>query len=282
MHQHVWPDGFRRQLERRRTPPSLRGGSLTLPHGGVFEVDAATYAPEARLAELDRNGLDTAIVTLPPTTEPTPDLVELWTEESVTLLCESRQRLLPLAYEESRPGFVGAIVGATALADLDRAAPLLSALERDGLFAFVHPAATQQCAPAWRTPGITYPEQMLRAYAAWIAEGIHRWPRLHVVFALLAGGAAFQLERLVRRGLPPREALPSTVWLETSSYGERSLDLSLRTFGVARHVFGSDAPIDCIRSARATAGRFGDALEHSLLSSNPLALLDRERQPWAA
>ena len=177
---------------------------------------------------------------------------------------------------------MGAIIAANTLADLEGAAPILSALERDGRFAFVHPAAAPQNAPSWRVPGVTYPGQMLTAYAAWIADGVQRWPRLRIVFALLAGGAAFHLERLVRRGLPVGDALPATVWLETSSYGERSLDLSLRTFGVSCHLFGSDAPIDGMRAARAIAGRFGEGLEHALLSSNPAALLDPGRQAWAA
>ena len=282
VHQHVWPDAFRRALERRSLPPRLRGGTLELPHGGAFEVDAASYAPEARLADLDRWGLDVALVSLPPTMEPTRDLVEAWTNAADALARETRQRLLPLGYEESRQDLVGAIVGATALVDLDTAAPLLDALEREGRFLFVHPAATPPGSQAWWAPGVSYPAQLLRAYAAWIAEGTRRWPRLDVVFALLAGGAAFQLERLVRRGLPPGAALPPTVWLETSSYGERSLDLSLRTFGASCHVFGSDAPIDAGGEARAVAGRFGDDLEHALLGANPAALLDRSREPWAA
>ena len=46
-HQHLWPDGFRRQLERRTSPPYLRRRRLVLPLGGAFEVDPGAYAPDA-------------------------------------------------------------------------------------------------------------------------------------------------------------------------------------------------------------------------------------------
>jgi hypothetical protein len=281
-HQHLWGDGFRRALERRTEPPYLRADRLLLPHGGTFEVDPLAYAPEARLAELDEQGLDQAVVSLAPTTEPTRDLVEVWHDEALQLEGSSDGRLVPLAYREARRGFVGAIVPATDLDDLEGAGPLLSRLEQQGQFAFIHPTAADSVGPQWRTAGLTYTHQMLRAYASWITEGARRWPQLHVVFALLGGGAAFQIERFLRRGLDPRAPFAPNIWFETSSYGERALELSLQTFGAGRHLFGSDAPIDVVGEARAVAGRFGAALEHELVAANPVTLLAAERHRWAA
>ena len=281
-HQHVWGDRFRRALEHRTEPPYLRGHRLALPNGGTFEVDPHGYTPEARLAELDAQGLKHAVVSLPPTTEPTRDLVEIWHEEALQIAASSHGRLLPLAYREARAEFQGAIVPASDLVDLESAAPLLSRLEQQGQFAFVHPAAAAPVEPQWRIAGISHTHQMLQAYASWITDGTSRWPHLQVVFAFLGGGAAFQIERLVRRGLDPRAPFAPNVWFETSSYGERALEVSLQTFGPGRHLLGSDAPIDAVGEARAVAARFGAALEHQLVAANPLTLLPTERHRWAA
>jgi hypothetical protein len=281
-HQHLWGDAFRRALERRTEPPYLRADRLMLPQGGTFEVDPLAYSPAARLAELDEQGLAHAVVSLAPTTEPTRDLVEVWHKEALQLEGSSGGRLVPLAYREARSEFVGAIVPATDFVALEGVASLFSRLEQQGQFAFVHPAAADSVGPQWRPAGISYTHQMLQAYASWITDGVRRWPQLQVVFALLGGGAAFQIERFVRRGLDPRAPFAPNIWFETSSYGERALELSLQTFGAGRHLFGSDAPIDAVGEARAVAGRFGAALEHELVAANPLTLLAAERHRWAA
>jgi hypothetical protein len=281
-HQHVWPDGFRRRLERRSEPPYLRSGRLVLARGGTFDVDAKAYGPEARLAELDRSDLERAVVSLPPTTEPTPDLVEVWHEEALLLERASAGRLVPLAYAAAHPGFAGAIVPAATFAASCEAGGLLEQLDQLGQFAFVHPSAAAPSDPLWRTAGLAYTHQILEAYVSWLADGARRLPELRVVFAALGGGAAFHVERFVRRGLDPRTPFTANVWFETSSYGERALELSLQTFGAGRLIFGSDAPIDAVGEALAAARGFGPALELELLVSNPLALLSAERHRWAA
>ncbi len=281
-HQHVWPDGFRRVLERRSSAPRLRGRRLELPLGGPFDLDPRAYAPERLLAELDRNGVDRAVVAPAPTTEPTPDLVDAWHEEALQVERDSGGRLIPLALAQARVGFAGAILPADAFDDLDAAAPLLTRLEANGQVAFVHPAAAPADGPSWRTSGIGYAHQMLVAYASWVADGARRWPSLRVVFALLGGGAAFQLERLVQRGLDPRVPFAPNVWFETSSYGERALELTMQTFGAGRLVFGSDAPIARVAEARAALARFGEAAEREVLVANPLGLLAGQEHRWAA
>ena len=278
-HHHLWPDRFRRRLERRSAPPFLRGTRLTLPYGGAFDVDPAAYAPEARLAELDRAGLQRAVVSLPPTTEPTPDLVETWHEETLELQAATGGRIVPLAYATADPRFAGAIVPAPLLGDAQQ---LLTRLAHRHQLAFVHPAPAAPSSPGWITGAVGYAQQMLEAYAYWLADGARRWPTLPVVFGLLAGGAAFQLERLLRRGLDPQTIHEGNVWFETSSYGERALELSLQTFGADRHVFGSDAPIDPLPSALAATRAFGGAVETALLVDAPLGLLAPARTRWAA
>jgi 6-methylsalicylate decarboxylase len=276
-HQHVWPEGFRRQLERRTVPPYLRGRRLVLPCGGSFSVDPHAHTPEGRLAELDAAGLDVAVVSLPPTCEPTADLVAAWHEEALQLKPVTGGRLIPLGYCTARPAFVGAIVPAPLL---HRSAKLLDRLQEQNQLAFVHPSASPPLRPAWRTPGVGYTQQMLDAYTWWIAFGAARFPRLRIVFALLAGGAAFQLERFARRGLDADAAVVPNVWFETSSYGEGALELSARTFGAERLLFGSDAPVDRVDTAVRPVRGLGPAFELATLRSNPHELLadTRERQ----
>lgn len=281
-HQHVWTDEFRSALERRTHPPYLRGRRLFLPQGGEFDVDPSAYTAEARLGALDRAGLDAAIVSLPPTMEPTPELADPWNESAQLLSAQSNGRLIPLAYREARPGFLGAIVAATDLLDLDSLAPLLERLEVQHQLLFVHPGPAMPSWSGWWGPGVAYTTQMQAAYATWVASGAGRWPALRVVFALLAGGAPFQIERLVRRGLDPRAPFAPNMWFETSSYGERALELTLQTFGAGRLVFGSDAPVDAVDEALRVLRPFGDALEVEVLISNPLAILNGERRRWAA
>jgi predicted TIM-barrel fold metal-dependent hydrolase len=282
-HQHVWTESFRDALEHRAVPPCLRGNQLLLPLGGHFTVDPSTYTAAARLHELDQAGVDAAVVSLAPTTEPTRELIQCWNDDASELAAASGGRLIPLAYRDPRPQFAGAILPAADLIDLDRSAPLLDRLEAQGQLAFVHPGPVRaEPREPWWAPGVVYVAQMQAAYASWVSAGAARWPRLRVVFALLAGGAPFQIERLLRRGLDPRAPFAPNIWLETSSYGERALELSLQTFGAGRLLFGSDAPIDSMADALSVISRFGSALESELLSSNPSTALTAEAHRWAA
>ena len=68
-------------------------------------------------------------------------------------------------------------------------------------------------------------------------------PTSNVVFAILAGGAPIQLERLASRGVDVRTVLYPNVYFDTSSYGRRALEVCVETFGVEQLVHGSDAPV---------------------------------------
>jgi predicted TIM-barrel fold metal-dependent hydrolase len=120
---------------------------------------------------------------------------------------------------------------------------------------------------------VDYTAQMQAAYAAWLAHGSDRWPDLRVVFAILAGGAPFQLERLASRGVDTRGVLHPNVYLDTASYGVRALELSLSTYGIGQLVYGSDAPvIDAEPTLRAIRG-FGQAVADAVCRDNPARLL---------
>ena len=85
-------------------------------------------------------------------------------------------------------------------------------------------------------PSSTTRAQMQRAYLAWLANGQDRWPDVDIVFAILAGGAPIQLERLASRGVDVRSVLHPNVFFETASYGRRALELCVETFGVEQVV----------------------------------------------
>lgn len=121
---------------------------------------------------------------------------------------------------------------------------------------------------------VDYTAQMQAAYFAWLAGGAARWPELRVVFAILAGGAPFQLERFASRGGDIRAALRPTLFLDTASYGRRALELCLATFGVGQLVYGSDFPVIEARPTLQAVRGFGEAVTSMLCQENPSRLLE--------
>ena len=71
------------------------------------------------------------------------------------------------------------------------------------------------------------------------------------------------------RGVEPRSALHDNVYLETASYGRRSLELALSTYGVTQLLFGSDAPVLDPEPGLAALREFGDTLAEVVLRENP-------------
>ena len=272
VHQHVWPRRLVQVLRDRREPPCLDGDVLVTAEG-AFPMDVETALPEPRLELLERTGIDVALVSLQPTLEPPDDVADAYHEGMAEL---ASPRLRPLAYAKALDGFAGASISARELLDLDRVAPLLDELQERSQLLFVHPGAGRPVdgAPGWWSAVVDYTAQMQAAYAVWLWRGTERWPDLRVLFALLAGGAPFQLERLaLRGGLDLRRAVSANVFLDTSSYGPRALELCLSVYGVDRIVFGSDAPVlDPDESLKAVR-TFGENVTAALCTTNPARLL---------
>ncbi len=281
IHQHFWPAPLIEALSRRVQPPRLRGSTLVLAEEHEAEIDLRAHDLDARLALLDRIEIDIAVISLQPTLgiEQLPgterdELVGAY-EDGMLELGATTARLVPLAAGRRRDGFAGACIAAGELIDLERVAATLDELQRSGAFLFVHPGPCRPPpgAPPWWSAVVEYTAQMQAAYAAWLAGGAERWPSLRIVFAILAGGGPFQLERLRSRGVPGRDLLHENVYLETSSYGRRALELCLSTFGVGQLLFGSDVPvIDPTPTLDAVRG-FGDAVTEALCEQNPSRLL---------
>lgn len=274
VHQHMWPEPLIEALQARQERPRLRGRMLELPSGD-WEADLGDHTLETRLALLDRNEIDVAVISCPPTLELDEELQELYHEGIAEVVAASSGRLVALACDSARAGFAGASVAAWDLAGLAALEPLLDELEQRGSLLFVHPgpASVPPGAPDWWPAVVDYSAQMQAAYAAWIARYADRWPGLPVVFAILAGGAPIQLERLASRGVETRGVLRPNVYLDTASYGKRALELALATYGVEQLVFGSDAPVIDLEPSLHSVRSFGQAVADVVCGENAVRIL---------
>jgi 6-methylsalicylate decarboxylase len=282
IHQHLWPERFVGALAARTRPPRLSARGLELEGDPPWELDVRVHDLDARLALLDRLELDRAVVSLQPTLgldrldpDEADELAAVWEDGILELAAAAGGRLLPLAARVPAPRFAGLCVSGAELRDLDALAPRLDALAATGGFLFVHPggAATPSGAPPWWAAIVDYTAEMHAAYMTWFVGGATRWPRLEVVFAILAGGAPIQLERLASRGVAERRLMLPRVWFDTATYGRRALDLAMSAFGVERMLFGTDVPVVAPELARDAIRPFGDALCGTLLTANPDRLL---------
>jgi predicted TIM-barrel fold metal-dependent hydrolase len=275
VHQHLWPEALVRALERRREPPRLRGQTLELAGEGSFEIDLGAHELDRRIALLDRDGIDVAVVSLAPTleTETHAELRDAYHEGIRELVDASNGRMIALAAGESREGFPGCCVSAASVvAGIE---PVLADVEASGGVLFVHPgppAAAAASAPPWWAAVVDYTSQMQAAYAAWIAQGAFGHPRLPIVFAILAGGAPFQVERLGSRGVEPTAAFEPTVYFEAASYGPRALEFCLATAGAPRLLYGSDVPVIDSAPTLAAVRSLGDSVARRVLDENPTAI----------
>lgn len=277
LHQHLWPEPLVRALERRAAPPRLRSGRLELAAEGVFDVDLREHELETRLALLDRHELDLAVVSLAPTmeTDGRPDLIDAYHEGIAEVVSASGGRIAALAAGAPRAGFAGVCISAETL--LGGADPLLAALERDSGPLFVHPGPPRTPLPAhappWWAAAAEYTAQMQSAYLTWLARDAARFPGVPIVFAILAGGAPIQLERLRSRGVEDRDTLHPNGFFDTSSYGRRALELCLSAFGPTRLVFGSDAPVIDPAPTLEAVRELGEAATELIVRETPGRLL---------
>ena len=279
LHQHLWPEPFMRALRERRTPPRL-DGDLLETNEGRFEVDLADHDPARRLAALDRDGIDVAVLSLQPSlglrdlaASECDELEVAWADGIRALDSERLRAFSPSCV---RDGFVGVSVGSSEFLDFDRAAPTLDAAAAAGAAVFVHPeagSASDESRPEWWEWVVGYPARMQEAYVAWLAFGRDRWPTLRVLFAMLGGGGPFQLERLARRGVDVRSALDPNTFFDVSTHGRRAIELCIETFGVAQLVYGSDTPVVDSRPTLDAVRGFGDAVTHVLQSDTPERIL---------
>jgi 6-methylsalicylate decarboxylase len=313
VHQHLLGPSLIDELARRRQPPVLlrrrRGWTLRLPGepDSVLSVEATDA--QLRGAELRRDGVDRALVAL----SAALGIETLPAEEAAPLLAAHHAGVeaLPAGFgawggvqlEAPDPadvdaliarGAVGLSLPATALATpaaLERVGPLLERLEHRDAPLFVHPGPVAASAarpagarrgaadllPPWWPALTDYVAQMHAAWFAFLHTGRRAHPRLRVLFALLAGGAPLQFERLAARGGPGAAVRDGRIFYDTSSYGPHALRATIGVVGARQLVHGSDRPVvdPSVPSAETALGR-------ALLQVNPHRLLSRERERVAA
>jgi predicted TIM-barrel fold metal-dependent hydrolase len=292
IHQHLWPEPLLSALSRRHEPPMLvrhaEGWTLRLHGEPEGVVDLADHDPERRAALVRADGLDRALVApsvplgieeLPPAeAEPLLDAYH----EGVEALPEELGAWAAVGLDEPDAarlaslldaGFVGACVSASALGGpggFDRLGPALETLERRGAPLFVHPGPATvgdvERFPGWWAALNDYVASMQAAWHAFAVWGREAHPTLRVCFAMLAGLAPLQRERLVARG--GTAISDPHVFLDVSSYGGRVVDGVLREVGVDRLVHGSDRPV-----AEPIDPALGDAVRAALRERNPARLL---------
>jgi predicted TIM-barrel fold metal-dependent hydrolase len=279
LHQHLWPEPLISALSARTRPPRLRGTTLETSEG-TWAVELDDHDPQARIALLDRDGIDTAVLSLPPTLEiEDEELLGAYDSGIREVVAASSGRFAALAAGETLEGFAGATVAGRRLVEgLNDLGPLLDGLRRHGRFLFVHPGPGRPTPgrAAWWAPIVEYTAEMQAAYAAWIAEGASRYPDLRVVFAILAGGAPIQLERLRSRGVEVPSSLHANVFFDVSSYGRRALELCLATVGADRLVYGSDMPVIDSKGTLEGLAALGDEVRDAVCSENPGRLLGQD------
>ena len=280
IHQHLWPPAFVAALKARSRPPRLRANSLELGDG-TYQIDLGAHDLDTRLASLDRHEIDTAVVSLQPTLgidalapSEAEELHLIWEQGAQELIGAAPKRLAALSCGRAAPGFAGAIVAASALRDVDALGALLRDLNEADAMLFVHPSAAMPThgAPPWWPAIADYTAEMQAAYLTWLSYAQERWPAVAVVFAILAGGGPFQLERLASRGVDVRSGLHQNVFFDTASYGRRAIELCIETYGVHQLVYGSDVPvIDPSPTLRALEG-FGPSVLQLVTTDNPSRL----------
>jgi predicted TIM-barrel fold metal-dependent hydrolase len=271
VHQHLLPHTLVEALRARREAPRIVGASLELAEG-TFPFEERDHDLGERIALLDRDGIDVAIISLAPTmeTEGKPELEDAYNEGIRTVVAEAGGRLRAFAAGRCLDGFAGTCVSAPAL--VQGLGTLPEQLVDAGQVLLVHPGppgAPPASAPAWWTAVVDYPAQMQAAFFAWLEDGLRRHPDLNVVFAVLAGGAPVQLERLRSRGGDPEPASHPRIHLDVASYGAHALGLAVSAVGRDRLVYGSDRPVVDAQLTLDALAALGPDLLDTVRSANP-------------
>jgi 6-methylsalicylate decarboxylase len=288
VHQHVWGTAFIDALRGRTMAPRLDGWTLHLAGEPPFAIDPSDHDLPARAALAGSDGFSLVVTSLssplgiewlaPADAGP---LLEAYHADALALPAPFRAWAAACVSEIDAgalsavldQGFAGLQLPANALLDeagYGRCGPLLAELEARGLPLFVHPgpAATDAAGPSWWPALVPYVQQMHAAWFAFRAFGRARHPRLRVCFALLAGLAPLHGERLAVRG-GGRGEVDTGVFVETSSYGPRAVDATIRALGIDPVVCGSDRPY---APPPGDLG-LGEAAEHAIRVVNPGRLL---------
>jgi predicted TIM-barrel fold metal-dependent hydrolase len=273
IHQHVWTTPLLDALAARDCLPFVRHtDGLTVLHGGgelPYVIDTAAESVDRRAQLLRTDGVDLAVVALS-----SPIGIEALRHDVATELISAHLDGVlalgdgfaawgPVAIDSPDPsdvddvlarGCIGISVPACALSGrdgLDALAPLLERVQSRGVPLFVHPGGVASLQareapltePLWWRALTDYVSQMQAAWLTFVTHARRELPQLSVVFAMLAGGAPLQSERLATRGGPAIDLRDPLTFYDTSSYGPALVEVMARLVGPDQLVYGSDRPV---------------------------------------
>ncbi len=275
VHQHLWSEPLVEQLASRSELPFVRleRGLTVLYLAGErpYVIDRDSEAPAKRAELVERDGLDRALLCLS-----SPIGIErLCRDEAAPLLDAYHEGVLAadvpfgawgaIALDRPDPadvdlaldrGCVGISLPAGAIAGVDQLLAMrgvLDRLERRGAPLFVHPgpgfdaprsgAEASFGEPLWWPAMTRYVAGLQAAWLAFQAAGRADHPRLRVIFAMLAGLAPLQAERLSARGGPGHPGPDPLLFYETSSYGPVAVSALETVVGSTQILYGSDRPV---------------------------------------
>lgn len=259
------------------------GGGCSLYRGAVRDrgLTEQVFDPAARLADLDRLGIDRQLLSPPPLmfcywaeAGAAAEFCRLHNDAIAAVVAEHPTRFLgaaiiplqapDLAVKElersTRLGFrcveIGSSVDGRDLDD-DALHPVWEAAQALDVALFVHPAAPvlgAERVSAYNLPLVLgNPLETALTITRVIYGGLlDRWPRLRWCFAHAGGAFAFVLGR-VERGwhvmaegkaavASPPSAYAHRFWVDTITHSPSALRLVIETHGADRVVLGSDYP----------------------------------------
>jgi 6-methylsalicylate decarboxylase len=278
VHQHIWTTPLIDALARRDCHPFVRrdDGLCVLHLAGEPScvIDEAAETAASRTQLLDIDGLELAAVAISSpigiemlAPDQADELIGAYLD-GVLALGDRFVAWGPIGIRRPDPadvdavlarGCIGISLPSAALADLDAFEAIQPVLERvQELDAplFVHPGGFAARPPSlsdplWWTPLTSYVSDMQAAWLTFVTHGRRELPRLRVLFAMLAGGAPLQTERLTARGGPAIDLHDPLTFYDTSSYGPMMIEPMAAWLGPDRLVYGSDRPvIDPVHSGR--------------------------------
>jgi hypothetical protein len=295
VHQHLWPEPLLGLLSARHEAPRLRRGGdgwqLECAGEAPAAFDTRAHDPAARAALASADEIERVLVAPSsplgieslPAAEAQPLLDAFLT--GVLELDGPFAAWGSLALAAPEPAAVDALLdlGAAGLClpastlstpeRLEAIGPVLERLAARRAPLFVHPGpapAGDSRLPTWWPPMTSYVADMQAAWLGWAEWGRPAHPTLKVVWAMLAGCAPLQVERLAARGGPAAAVHDELAWFDVSSYGPHAVDAMLRVVGVDRLVLGSDRPI----ADPPALASLGPAVRHAVSRANPARLFD--------
>ncbi|MGP0033048.1 MAG: amidohydrolase family protein [Solirubrobacteraceae bacterium] len=273
VHQHLWTEPLLDALAARdRLPFVTRSDGTAIVHCAgeqAYAIDLTTESAASRARLARDEGLDLVLIapSSPIGMECLPraeahELIEAHLA-GVEDAGEPFQTWGPVALDQPEAddvdnllarGCVGISLPAGGLGtpdDLDHLEPVIARAAKLDAPVFVHPGPAlgrpnrepSLTEPVWWAAMTDYIAQMQAAWLTFAALGRRRYPRLRVLFALLAGGAPLLSERLGARGGPPIELRDPLTFYETSSFGRGAIEAMVERVGADQLVYGSDRPV---------------------------------------